>query len=226
MRGNMTIMGYRSKQRIRSAQRGFTIQEVVVVVAIALIIAGIGIPNFMNMAHAARLKGAATDFSGLLQTARMRAEMDDRYYSVYVLGGNPQQGYVDIYPQNANGTSGNGGTAYVATDPVIQISTEITPKAATSAPNTANLKSQLLPSGSPVVPQDGTSAGFPFTFSPRGLPCLAAGGVCDSLGGPQARWTFFQNNVSLAWAAVTVTPAGRIQRWFYTGGATGTWNKF
>jgi prepilin-type N-terminal cleavage/methylation domain-containing protein len=219
-------MRYRLTQRIRTAERGFTILEVVVVVAIALIIAGIAIPNFMNMAHASRLKGAATDFAGLLQTARMRAEVDDRYYSVYVLAGNPQQAYVDVYPQAANGTSGNGGTAVVANDPVIQISTEITPKAATSAPNTASLKSQLLPAGSPVTPQDGTAAGFPFTFSPRGLPCLAAGGVCDSLGGPQARWTFFQDNVSLAWTAVTVTPAGRVQRWYFSGGAAGIWNKF
>jgi hypothetical protein len=90
--------------------------------AVIMVLAGIAIPNFMSTLHAARLKGGVTDFASLLQTARLRAVDDDRYYSVYVLaaaGNNPQQGYVDIFPQNADGTSGTGGAAYNAGDPLV-----------------------------------------------------------------------------------------------------------
>lgn len=212
--------------KARQWNGGFSLLELLLVVAVALIVAGIAIPNFLNIMHAARLKGAATDFAGLLQTARMRAEMDDRYYATYVLAGPPPQAYVDIFPQAADGTSGNGGTSIAANDPAIQIHAEVVQKAATSAPSTTALRNLILPATSTVVPADGGGTATPFTFSPRGLPCLASGGVCDSLGGAQARWIFFQDNITQAWSAVTVTPAGRIQRWLYTGGAGGTWAKY
>jgi hypothetical protein len=119
----------------------------------------------------------------------------------------------------------NGGTAVASGDPEINIPTEVTQQAVASAPNTNNLKSQLLPATTPVTPTD-TSA-TPATFGPRGLPCtpvnVAGGTVCDVVaGGATAFWTFFQDSVSTNWQAVTVTPAGRIQKWYYTGSV---WSK-
>ena len=209
--------------------RGFSVIELLIVVTIILIVAGIAIPNFVATAHSARLKGAVSDFASLLQVGRIKAVDDDRYYSTYVLaanGNNPKQGFVDIFPQNADGTSGAGGLAYNAGDPLVVISGEVSLRPQGAAPGTATLKSQLLPPTSPVVPQDGSVAATAITFGPRGLPCKAAGGVCDTLGGPQAYWVFFQNNVTQNWGAVTVTPAGRIQRWLFMGGSNGTWAKY
>lgn len=209
--------------------RGFSLLELMITMAIIMVVAGIAIPNFMATLHAARLKGGVTDFASLLQTARIRAVTDDRYYSAYVLaaaGNNPQQGYVDIFPQNADGTSGTGGRAYNAGDPLVVISPEVVLKAQGAAPSTAALKALLLPAASPVLPQDESVAATATTFSPRGLPCRPLAGVCDTLGGPQAYWAFFQDSVSQNWGAVTVTPAGRIQRWLFMGGANGTWAKF
>lgn len=200
-----------------------------ITMAIIMVVAGIAIPNFMATMHSARLRGGVTDFASLLQTARIRAVGDDRYYSVYVLaaaGNSPQQGYVDIFPQNADGTSGTGGAAYKAGDPLVAIPSEVVLKAQGGAPGTAALKAQILPATSPVVPQDESVAATAITFSPRGLPCKPLAGVCDTLGGPQAYWAFFQDSVTQNWAAVTVTPAGRIQRWIFMGGANGTWAKF
>jgi type II secretory pathway pseudopilin PulG len=209
--------------------RGFSVIELMIIVTIIMVVAGIAIPNFVALAHSARLKGAVTDFASILQVGRMKAVDDDRYYSTYVLaanGNNPQQGFVDIFPQNPDGTSGAGGLAWNAGDPLVVISGEVSLRPQGAAPGTAGLKLQLLPATSPVIPQDGSVAATAITFGPRGLPCKAAGGVCDTLGGPQAYWAFFQNNVTQNWGAVTVTPAGRIQRWLFSGGAGGTWAKY
>ena len=204
--------------------RGFSLVEVVLAVFVFLILSAIAIPGFMSALHAARLKGAVSDFASLLQSGRIRAVDDDRFYSVYVLApGGAQEGFVDVYPQNANGASGNGGTTIDPNDPAVQIHSEISQQPVGVAPSTASLKAQLLPPTSPITPLDGSLAASPVTFGPRGLPCKPVSGVCDTLGGPQAYWTFFQNNVTQGWGAVTVSPAGRVQRWLCTGGAAPAW---
>jgi prepilin-type N-terminal cleavage/methylation domain-containing protein len=197
---------------------GFTMVELLMVVVVVLIVAGIAVPNIMNFMHAARLRGAGTDFSSLLQTARVRAVQDDRFYSTYIIAGPPQQAYVDV--------TGNGGTGVVAGDPLIGISFEVTPVAAANAPGTANLQGQFLPTGSGLTVKDGSTTGTPVIFGPRGLPCTtqsaSGGNVCDSAGGATAFWIFFQDTSTQAWEAITVSPAGRIQKWQYGGSA---WSK-
>ena len=205
--------------------RGFSMIELVIAMLVMLIVAAIAIPTFMNAMHGARLKGVITDFAGLMQSGRIRAVDDDRYYSLYVFGNNPPEGFVDIYPQNQNGTSGSNGTVIDPRDPVIQISAEIIQQPQAAAPSTASLKLLFLPANTPVPLQDGSSAATPITFGPRGLPCQVNAGVCNSVGS-RAYWTFFQNNVTQGWGAVTVTPAGRIQRWIFTGGPAGVWARY
>ena len=213
-----------------SRMSGLTLLELLVALTVILIIASIAIPNLNTAMHSSRLKGAASDLSSLIQVARIRAVDDDHFYSVYVLpannNNNVQRGFVDIYPQAATGASGSNGTVINQQDPIIQISREVTPQPQAAAPSTAALQALILPANSPVVPLDGNAAGTPITFGPRGLPCLPVGGVCDSLGGPQAYWFFFQNQVSQNWSAVTVTPAGRIQRWLYSGGPNAVWVRY
>ncbi|HET8923868.1 MAG TPA: hypothetical protein VFN26_12845 [Candidatus Acidoferrum sp.] len=216
-----------------STTKGFTTLELVIAMFVILIVTAIGVPQFMNMMHLARSRGVVSDFAGLVQAQRMRAVDDDRYYSTYVLAGggnNPQRAYVDIYPQNVNGASGTGGAAYTCNvngcDPMVVMSQEVNQQPAANAPATAALRLLVLPANSPVVPKDGSLPASPITFGPRGLPCtpvaVAGGTVCDSLGGPTAYWTFFQNNTTGYWGAVTVSPAGRIRRWFFSvAGANG-----
>jgi prepilin-type N-terminal cleavage/methylation domain-containing protein len=221
----------RSPKRM-SLMSGVSLLELVVALTVISIIAAIAIPNFIAASQAARLKGAVTDFASLVQVQRLRAVDDDRYYSTFLLAaGGTRQAFVDIYPQNNNGTSGTQGTRYTCNqngcDPRVLISQEVIQQPANNAPNTAALQAQVLPANSPVILQDGGAAGTPVTFGPRGLPCtpfaVVGGIVCDSLGGPAAYWVFFQDNASQNWGAVTVTPAGRVRRWIFTGGQAGTW---
>jgi prepilin-type N-terminal cleavage/methylation domain-containing protein len=210
-----------SKSRL-STERGFTLIELVVVIAVLLVVAGMGVPNFMNAMRAARLKGAVNDFAGLLQTERIRAVDGDNFYSAYVLGGNSEQAFVDI--------AGLGATTIDPTkDPLIQINSEIAQKPVGAAPNTASLQALFLPANATVALYDGSVAANPITFGPRGLPCYAGGAqVCKTrvAAGDVAYWTFFQDNISSSWGAVTVTPAGRVRRWLFTGGAAGTWSSY
>jgi len=200
------------------AQAGFSMVELLTVAAIIVIVGGFAVPNIMSALHMARLRGSVADFSSLLQTARLRSVQDDRFYSTFILAGSPQQAYVDI--------NANGGTGVDPGDPLIAISSEVTPMAVGAAPDTANLTGQFLPAGSGVVPKDGSTTGTPVIFSPRGLPCTTqtatGGSVCDSAGGATAFWVFFQDSRTQAWEAITVTPAGRIQKWQH---GVGGWSK-
>src|SRR5215470_16741579 len=98
---------------------------------VILVLSTIAVPQFLAMMHATKLRGAVSDFASLIQVQRLRAVDDDRYYSSYVLpaGANrAQEAYVDIFPQNNNGTSGTNGTAINPNDPVVVISQEVVPQ--------------------------------------------------------------------------------------------------
>jgi prepilin-type N-terminal cleavage/methylation domain-containing protein len=219
---------------VRSEQSGFSLVELLVVVIIVLTVAGFGIPAMTSSMRQARLRGAASDYAGLLELARTYSIRDNRYYSTYVIAASSSSpyayAYVDMLPLKTGQASGNGGTGAVAAsagsfgDPQVTLPKEAVQQPATSAPNTSNLQSQLLPSTTTVTPTD-TSVTAPI-FSPRGLPCtpvtLSSLSICDSSGGPTAYWTFFQDSKSSTWQAVTITPAGRIKKWFYNGS---TWSK-
>ena len=209
------------KARLRR-QGGFSVIELIIAGVIILVLAAFAIPAMVSSVRTAHLRGAASDMAGLYEQARINAIRDNRYYATYVLaasGSRPQLAYVDMLPKGTTGASGNGGTSVVTGDPEVTLTSEVVQQAVASAPNTNNLKSQLLPSTTPVTPID--TKVTPATFGPRGLPCtplaLAGGSVCDSAGGPTAYWTFLKNTNSGGWQAVTITPAGRIGKWFYTG---------
>ncbi len=203
------------------------------VLVVSLILAGMAIPNMVGVQRKSRLRGAATDFSGMIESQRIYAIRDNRFYSVYLLTFShaPSEAYIDMFPQSSTGASGNGGTSVVSGtpgttgDPVMELAGEITQQVQANAPNTSNLQNQLLPANTKVAPVDASVT--PITFGPRGLPCaplaVTGGTVCDSSGGPVAYWTFFQDSATSEWHALTVTPAGRIQKWYYTGSQ---WNTF
>jgi Tfp pilus assembly protein FimT len=215
--------GYAYKRHF-GQQGGVSVIELLIATVIILVLASFAIPGMISSVRMAHLRGAASDMTGLYEQARIYAIRDNNYYSTYILaasGSRPELAYVDL-PKGS--TAKNGGTGAAAWDPVVTLTSEVVQQPVASAPNTANLKSQLLPSTTPVTPIDTSVTAA--TFGPRGLPCtplaLTGGTVCDSSGGPTAFWTFLKDTQSGSWQAVTITPAGRIGKWFYTGSV---WNK-
>ena len=221
--------------RRRACLQGFSLLEMVLVVAIMLVVAAFAVPMWTTAMRTARIRGSEADYASLLQMARTRAVNDDRYYSVYIqpaAGNVAPLAYVDIYPQNVNGTSGAGappGGAYAAgppADPMVPLSPEAVPQTQASAPNTGNLLLSFCGSCAAAIVKN-----TPPTWGPDGLPCAAAisaggtGTVCASGGGPIAYAVYFQSSTTQEWDAVTISPAGRIKTWYCIPGCT-AWSAF
>ena len=191
----------------RNCNRGFSLIELLIVVAIGMIAAAMALPLVSNAVNQIHLSSSATDYANLLQRARMRAVQDDTYYQIQTqtLSGDPIA-YVDI---NKNGSYDTG-------EPMMVFASGVTDKAQSAGPALANLKSLFLPSGS--VAQGSLQSTMIPIFGPRGLPCKVSGSACpylDAGGKPFSYLLFVQNTQNNRWEAVTLNPAARIREWAY-----------
>ena len=184
---------------------GFSMPELFIVLLILTVIGAIAIPNVVTVVSDARLRGGASNFSGLLQNCRMLAVKENRTKTAYltVVGKEPI-----AYVKNA------------ADSPVM---TESDPKVQLGAP----LVRVTTPSG-PGAPSALTSATLGYTprtddlsFGHQGLPCAYSGGICTNYGFIY----YFRDSRShgkSGWAAISISPAGRIKRWFWNGEVWGS----
>jgi len=210
-----------------------------IVIVIILIIAAVTAPRMLQVIDAQKLQSSAEAYSGLLQQARARAVQDNVAYQVLTanFNGSPMA-YVDLA---GNQTYTPGGAN---PDPGVQLANPIT-ITDTGAPagfdtvallNTIPLNLESTPA---MVDING-NASPGLAFNERGLPCqrIAAGAACKNsttinVGGNPTQtlvaWVtymrFTRRDGGYNWAAVTVTPAGRIKTWSYqnTSSTAGTW---
>jgi prepilin-type N-terminal cleavage/methylation domain-containing protein len=194
----------------RKNDRGFSLLELCVVLAILMIVAGMLFINAVSAIRNIRLTQSATSYANLLQHARIRAVQDDTYYMVRAVpGADPPTAFVDLAQ-----TGTYSPTA--PPDPMMTFLQDVVPKSFSDGPGLDDLKSKFLPASG----LDTVDTGDPGpTFGPRGLPCkpsAPSGGTCPSMT-PTSYITFLQNAQSTKWEAVTVTPAGRIGIWSYNG---------
>ncbi|HEU5450862.1 MAG TPA: prepilin-type N-terminal cleavage/methylation domain-containing protein [Terriglobales bacterium] len=193
----------------RRAVRGFSMLELVIVVAMSLVVAAIAVPNFMTVIFNFRLRGAMSSLSGLLQNCRMTAVQKNTIMTSE-FGVLPPGGPV-AYIKHAGDTS-----AMAATDPQVQLGsplTQITTPSGTGAPSAL----------------DSTTLGFtPLTYQPssylpgfnsRGLPCKwdVSTSVCSTGVGYVFYFTDSRPLGKSGWAAVTISPAGRVKTWSWNG---------
>lgn len=214
----------RTKHLAKNRERGFSMVELVVVVAIILIVSAVAIPNGINAMRGIRLREATTNYAGMIQRARIRAVQTNSDYAIGT-GVEPASNlpiaFVDLNTPN----SAAGGYVAGAGYPMTVLASDVTLQPVGAAPATAALSGLFLPVGSTLVPQDMSVTPYVIAMGNRGLPCtIVAGGYCSATNpGPVAMWAFLQSSSSGNWAAVTVTPAGRVQAWSY---ATGAWQRF
>jgi type IV fimbrial biogenesis protein FimT len=71
--------------RFCNKQSGFTLIELIVIIAIVAIFAGIAIPNFLSYMPKYRLNGAARQIMGDLMAARMKAVKENNRFRVLFL---------------------------------------------------------------------------------------------------------------------------------------------
>lgn len=206
--------------------------ELLVVVGIAMVLMAMGWPLVVNVVNSYHLRGASADFANLVQTTRMRAVQDDRYYNVVTNVG------VLVPPNVINAYANTQLVAapqpYALGDPAIAFDPSVLIRSRAAAPNVANLELQFLPT--PNVTINPTTNTWGPSFGPRGLPCqptTATGGTCSYIsitggangglpGLPIAYEAFFQNIRNNTWEAVTINPASRVREWNYDR-ITNTW---
>ena len=185
-------------------QTGFSAVEMTVTVAIILIVAGIVIPNMVQIWADMELRSTGSEVADLMQQARMRAAKNNATYPLrYQVNNGTQQVYIDL---NNNGALDN-------LEPYIDLPRSI---ALTAGPPNGNGQPSAY-----VYTAD-TTSGTPYSntdilaFSPRGLPCNYDTPPTCSTPSTTYFVYYFQDARPNGWAAVLVTKAGRTK--------TLTWN--
>ena len=195
------------------SSHGFSIIELVVVMAIILAIAAIAVPKIQGVMEGVRLRSTVTDVNGLVQQLRIQAVKANRTYAIRTqaaTAGNGVTLYID-YPTTANP---NGNSQLDAGEPSIQLPLDTNLSDGTGAPAT-------LPPNVAVPPY---VVANPTTvwFNERGTPCNNP----PSCNVSSPFLIYIQQtrpSGTPGWGAITVTQAGRIKAYTYTGGAAGTW---
>ena len=178
-----------------------------VVVAITLVLTVIAIPNITNVVANARLRGAATSLSGLLQDARMQAVKTNRTMTVHFTS-------VSVGPYAYVKDATAASTSIAATDTQVQLGAPIIQVTTPSGSSPTQLGSTELGFSTAVIYPNLPS------FNPRGLPCQYSSGTCTSAG-----FVYYFTDVRKqngSWTAVSISPAGRIKQWFWYGNKWGS----
>ena len=197
----------------RRDQAGFSLLEVMLVVAIGLIVTAVGVPRMNNAIANMRLRSSMTTVSGLLQNARMIAVKKNKTMTAKNFNRSTLPYSLVYYVKDAT-DSGAIGTSDIQVEmeaPITPCNTPGTspcdvPSGIAAPPVILNSKLGVL-----TTPQTGNPS-----FNSRGLPCDYSIVPCAN----RAFIKYFKDNRiggSGGWAAISVTPAGRIKRWFWNG---------
>ena len=191
-------------------EAGFTMLEVMIVVAIGLIITAAEIPVMSNVIANMRLRTSISTLSGLIQNTRSLAVQSNKTKTARYFNRPIAPFSLVYYVKTASDSS-----AFASTDPQVELEAPITPydtPSGTGAPTAIPAATLGFPSPRTEDP----------SFNPNGIPCYYSAGACAANNG---FIKYFKDNRiggSGGWAAISVTPAGRIKRWFWTGSAWGS----
>ena len=191
----------------KRGQGGFTLFEVAVVLGVGMILTAIALPRMATVIANQKLRGSMTTASSFLQNVRMAAIKKNRTMTALHFN-RTDPPYSLVYWTKEPTDSSSYSTEFSQ----VEMEAPITPFDAPTGPGApsviANSDLGLL-----VDPEVSDPS-----FNSRGLPCKVSGTDCDN----KAFIKYFKDNRiggSGGWAAVSITPAGRIKRWFWTGSA-------
>jgi type IV fimbrial biogenesis protein FimT len=192
-------------------EQGFSLLELMIVVSISFVLAVVAVPRVMNVASDMRLRYAASDLSGLLQTARIQAVRKNASYTVVqgtILGGG-NGFFVDLSPART-GIDAVGNPRMP-----LPAGTTVSTGSGSGAPNETAFLASLA-----FTVNGGAN---PPSFNARGLPCIFNAAACPQV--PNQGFVVFMSKPNLTgnspWAAVVISPSGHVQVW--SADTTGTW---
>jgi len=171
------------------------------VVAISLVLSTIAIANISAIVSSSRIHAGVSSMSGLLQNCRMLAVKENKTLTARMTaaGAGTLMGYIKEAADTSELDATDSQVKWEA--PVIRMST---------------------PTGSGAPdPVTTTMLGFTpqsddISFNSRGLPCTYSSGTCTNRG-----FLYYFKDTSRqgskGWAALSVSPAGKIKKWFWSG---------
>lgn len=186
---------------------GFSMLELVIVIAISITIAAIAIPSFLTGYYNVRLKSAATDLSGFMQRARLQAARQNATYPiVYRSITGADEAFIDL---NNNGVWDSG-------EPLLAFSPTVTMASGAPTGTGGTPTPYVLVGDTAGVTYDNATT---LAYSPRGLPCAYILNVCST---PAAGYFVYYLKTqrpggTISWAGVVVTRAGRTKTVVWSG---------
>lgn len=190
--------------------------EMVTVVAIALLLGAIAVPILSTTISGIKMRYAATDLAGIFQKARIESARKNGFFPVEQCTYSSASTDIFYYVDLAKSESSDCTT--IGTDPIINVG-QFTVSAGSGgggAPHSSTLESTLN------YTFYGSSR--PATFNARGLPCRYISGGSTCTENPGKGFIYYLSGPRNSWAAVAVTPSGRVQVWSYSGSlSSGQW---
>lgn len=194
--------------------RGFTILEVMIVIAISLIVTAVAIPAYQSLMRYLRIAGDARDLNSLIAQAKMRAAQDFTHARVRAdLAANAFQ--LEVWDTTANCWKADNGPAGACTVSASALSQSLSQGVSfgfgtvgAGAPNPQAVIGQAPPCGSGVA---GGAAGAVYAnsacieFNSRGRPVAPN-------GSPTAADALYVKDANSVYG-VTVIISGLIQAW-------------
>jgi prepilin-type N-terminal cleavage/methylation domain-containing protein len=186
----------------RRAQ-GFSLVELLVVLAITVVVAAIAVPQMLTAAAIYRLHTRASDLAAMLQRARSLAVKVNTPVGVSLSG-------ATFSLVSAASPSGLNSMQLVLPS---QLSV-----ATTGMPASLTTTALEIPSTASISIADSDTPAY---FNARGLPCPydSASGTCNSANSNTAYVYYLQATGNGGWAAVSVSPSGRVKAWTWDGSA-------
>jgi len=207
------ILSTHARQRKLLDSRGFSTLELLIVVAIGLVLAGIAIPGYASMSRYLKITGDSRNLNGLVALAKMRAAQDFTHARVYAdLGANTY--HLEYWSKGANCWKTDGDSANrctVGASPVQPLSAGVTfgfgtVGAAAPNPQTTFGQAPACKSGVAGGAAGNTAANTAcIEFNSRGIPVAASGSPTPN----DALYVTDQTTVF----GITVISSGLIQSW-------------
>jgi prepilin-type N-terminal cleavage/methylation domain-containing protein len=201
-------------------QAGFTLAELIIVLTIILIVAGLSLPSLSRAIDNSRLKGATQQLAAVYQDSRLRATQNDTSYEILVspAGLTPAKVCIDM---DGDGACGAG-------DPVTIFPLPVTlSNAGVPVPlDVTQLKFPVYDTENSLMhtQQDVQVSGV--AWNSRGLPCQRSSAAAPCLAAGWVQHLQFQrSNGDIIYGAVSVSPTGRVKTWIYisSGNGNGQW---
>jgi prepilin-type N-terminal cleavage/methylation domain-containing protein len=191
--------------------RGFSIVELLVVVAIVLVVTAFAIPTLTTTMDGIRIRGALGSASNIAQRCRMQAIKSNAYQRLHfqTVGGN-----VVLFVTDGPDAATSPASAIKTPSSQVWLSNNFAiPGVPSGGGAPPVLTSSTLWGVTGLTPHVNTAV----FFSSRGLPCWVNGSACTADGQGFVYYYRYRNAGHTRWAATSVSPAGRIQGWIWNG---------